>query len=80
MALGGANGTICVSGAKLIALPTRMSLLWFFFLYCKCVQNEKSEYITSIRSDYEGRFENEYFQEFCMGSEILHNLSTLRTS
>lgn len=31
MALGGANGTICVSGAKLIALPTRMSLLWFFF-------------------------------------------------
>ena len=50
-----------------------------FHIFCKRVQNEKGIYITSIRSDHGGEFENESFQRFYEENGILHNFSTPRT-
>ena len=46
------------------------------FKFCKCVQDEKRVFITSIRSNHEGKFENDKFQLFCEENGIIHNFST----
>ena len=45
----------------------------------RCLQNEKSSKIVSIRSDHGGKFQNERFEHFCEKHGIKHTFSAPRT-
>jgi transposase InsO family protein len=47
-----------------------------FNAFCKQIQNEKETTILKIRSDHDGEFENEPFENFCETHEILHDFSS----
>ena len=47
-------------------------------MFAKRVQNEKSFFISSIRSDYGGEFENHVFENFYNENDIFHNFSSRR--
>ena len=50
-----------------------------FIHFCKIVQNEKGNSISSIRCDHGKEFENLGFDAFCGENEISHNFSASRT-
>jgi len=50
-----------------------------FYKYCKKIQNEKEIFISSIRSDHGGEFENVLFEKNYEDNGIHHNFSTPRT-
>ena len=51
----------------------------FFKIFCKNVQNEKGYFITCIRSDHGGEFENHAFENFCNDFAIEPQFSSLST-
>ncbi|XP_060170564.1 uncharacterized protein LOC132601497 [Lycium barbarum] len=50
-----------------------------FKFFCEKIQREKGYYITSIRSDHGGEFENNAFEEFCNDQGYTHNFSSPRS-
>ena len=50
-----------------------------FKVFSKKVQNEKSSYISSIKSDHGGKFENHVFENFCNDHGTSHNSFSPRT-
>ena len=53
-----------------------------FDAFCKLaevIQNGKGLKIVSFRSDHEGEFQNESFENFCEENGIHHNFFALRT-
>ncbi|XP_060187573.1 uncharacterized protein LOC132616852 [Lycium barbarum] len=50
-----------------------------FKFFCEKIQREKGYYITSIRSDHGGEFENKAFEEFCNDQGYTHNFSSPRS-
>ncbi|GKV48955.1 hypothetical protein SLEP1_g55729 [Rubroshorea leprosula] len=61
-------------------LAHRKDALDAFKSLCKKLQNEKGFPIVSIRSDHEGEFENNDFENFCIEHGIDHNFLAPRTS
>ena len=72
-------------------LMNTLDLLWVYFLaqkndafkafenFVKKVQKEKDFCISSIRSDHEIEFENEFFKNFCSENGISCMFSSPRT-
>jgi len=50
-----------------------------FEFFCEKVQRDKGYYISSIRSDHEGEFENKLFENFCDEKGYTHNFSSPRS-
>ena len=50
-----------------------------FKVFSKKVQNEKKLFISSIRFDHGGEFENHVFESFCNENDISHNFSFPKT-
>ena len=49
-----------------------------FQKFCKKIQNEKDLKFVKIRNDHGGKFENEYFENFCEEHHFEHDFSFLR--
>jgi len=49
---------------------TKNEAFYAFHKLAKVIQNEKGLYIVSIRSDHVGKFQKEYFENFCEENEI----------
>ena len=50
-----------------------------FISFAKRVQNEKGSFISKIRSDHIGEFDNDVFKAFCEKNGFSHNFSSPRT-
>ena len=56
-----------------------MDFIKAFKKFAKLIQNEKDLKIEVLRSDHDGKFQNELFENFCEEHGIFHNFFTPRT-
>ena len=61
------------------SLSLRMKLLNFLKIFVKEFKTKKGFVIWKIRSDYGGKFENEFFKKFCDENGSEHIFSFTRT-